>query len=293
MYMISILPQILLNALIAAGIYAVLALGFTLSYRVNKFFDLSYGIFATIAGYSAWTLMHFLQWNFFISSIVAILIAAAISLLCYIFVYSRLSAKKSSHMVMLVASIGVMTVIQSVIAMLATSQFQTLTSGQLGSTHQIFGAFITDVQIVGIGSGIVVYCLLVLVLRYSRYGRAIRAIGDDADVAAIVGINTVSIYRLVAVLSGAIAGLAGVLVAFDTGIEPLMGMNLMLKATIVAIIGGVGSIRGAIVGAIFLALVENIAIWQLSGEWKDTVAFLILILVLLVRPSGIMKPGTL
>ncbi len=116
-----------------------------------------------------------------------------------------------------------------------------------------------------------------------------EAIRDDEEVARMVGIDTAKIIGRVFFIGSAIAGLAGILIGFDTGIEPTMGMNLLLKGTIAAIIGGVGSLYGGFLGAFVLGFAENFGIWKISGEWKDAIAFVVLIVFLLVRPQGIIK----
>ncbi len=130
---------------------------------------------------------------------------------------------------------------------------------------------------------------LVLLFKFTIFGKAIKAISDDEEVARIIGINTNKIIGYVFFIGSAIAGLSGILMGFDTGIEPTMGMSLLLKGVIASIIGGVGNIYGGVLGAFLLGFVENFGIWKISGEWKDAIAFAILILFLLFRPQGILK----
>jgi branched-chain amino acid transport system permease protein len=108
-------------------------------------------------------------------------------------------------------------------------------------------------------------------------------------VAKIVGINTKKVIGWVFVIGSAIAGLAGILIGFDTGIEPTMGMSLLLKGVIASIIGGIGNVYGGVLGAFFLGFIENFGIWKISGEWKDAIAFGVLIIFLLFRPQGILR----
>jgi len=126
-----------------------------------------------------------------------------------------------------------------------------------------------------------------LALKYTLFGKAVRAISDDEEVSKIVGINTEKIMGRVFFIGSAIAGVAGIAVAFDTGIQPTMGFSLLLKGVIAAIIGGIGNVYGGILGAFLLAAIENLGAWQFSGEWKDAVAFVVLIIFLLFRPKGI------
>ena len=138
-------------------------------------------------------------------------------------------------------------------------------------------------------SGILIMLALVLFLKCTKQGRAIRAVSDDEEVSKIVGINTEKIIALVFFIGSAIAGWAGILVGFDTGLQPTMGLALLLKGVIAAIIGGVGNIYGGVLGAFLLGFAENFGIWKISGEWKDSIAFVLLILFLMFRPEGIMK----
>ena len=121
------------------------------------------------------------------------------------------------------------------------------------------------------------------------FGKSVRAVSDDEEVSKIVGINTNRVIGIVFFIASAAAGLAGILFAYDTALEPTMGMPLLLKGVIAAIIGGVGNLWGGVIGAFLLGFIENFGIWKISGEWKDAIAFAVLILFLIFRPRGIMN----
>jgi len=193
-------------------------------------------------------------------------------------------------MVLMVAALGVLTALQAIIAILFTSQFQTL-SQSVGSERifNILGGVITQTQLITLLIGLVIMTIIGLVFRYTLFGKAVKAIGDDEEVSKIVGINTEKIISWVFFFGSAIGGLAGILIGFDTGIEPTMGLSLLLKGVIACIIGGIGNVYGGVLGAFLLAFIENFGIWQISGEWKDAIAFVVLIIFLLFRPQGILK----
>ena len=153
----------------------------------------------------------------------------------------------------------------------------------------IFGGIITQVQLVIFVSVIVIMIALGIFLKKSLFGKSVEAISDNEQVAKIVGIDTEKVISRVFVIGSAIAGLVGVYVGYDTGLEPTMGMNLLLKGVIASIIGGIGNVYGGVLGAFLLGFVENFGIWKISGEWKDAIAFVLLIVFLLVRPQGILK----
>ena len=286
----DILPQLIVNSIIAGAIYSMVALGFNIIYGAVKFFDLGYGALTAVGGYAVFFLYKTLGLDLYLSVILGMAITAVIGYLVYRFVYGPLREKKSSSMVLLVGSLGAFTAIQAIIAILFTSQFQTLSrNAGAGQTFNIFGGIITDVQLIILISCFVIMAVIAIVLKKTLFGKAIKAVSDDEEVAKIVGINTKKVIGWVFVIGSAIAGLAGILIGFDTGIEPTMGMSLLLKGVISSIIGGIGNVYGGVLGAFLLGFVENFGIWKISGEWKDAIAFGILIIFLLFRPQGILR----
>ncbi|MEK7575413.1 MAG: branched-chain amino acid ABC transporter permease [Patescibacteria group bacterium] len=286
----DILPQLVANSIIAGALYAVITLGFNLIYTTTRFIDISYGAIAVVGGYGVFFLSKKLGLDLAISIPLAVIFAGALGFIVDRFVYSKLRARKASNMIILIASLGVFTVLQAIVAILFSSQFQTL-SALAGETRtfEIWGGVITDIQLVMLISGLLIFLVLAFLLKKTMFGKALRAVSDDVEVAKIVGINTDKIIGKVVFLGSAIAGLAGIFIGFDTGIEPTMGMALLLKGVVASIIGGIGNIYGGIVGAFLLGFVENFGIWQISGEWKDAIAFGVLILFLLFRPNGILR----
>jgi len=286
----DIIPQLIVNSIIAGAIYAMVALGFNLIYGTVKFFDLGYGALATIGGYTVFYFYKGIGLNIYVALALGVLIAGSIGVLIYRLVYAPLRTRKSSSMVLLVASLGVMTALQAIVAIIFTSQFQTL-SRNAGSenVYTIFCGVITQTQLVILILGLLIMTGIGLMFRYTLFGKAIKAVGDDEEVSKIVGINTTKVIGWTFFIGSAIAGLAGILVGFDTGIEPTMGMSLLLKGVIACIIGGIGNVYGGVLGAFLLAFIENFGIWQISGEWKDAIAFGVLIIFLLFRPQGILK----
>lgn len=285
----DILPQIITNSIIAGSVYALVAMGFSLIYGTTKFFNLTHGVLATVGGYSVFYFGKMLGWPVWVAILLGVALAALVGWLLEIFLYRTLRNRKASGMVLLVASLGAFTALQAVIAILFTSQFRTLASlaGERAIFH-INTAVLTDIQLWIIGTSVLSVIGFWLLLTKTAFGRAVRAVSDDEEVSKIVGINTNNIIGGVFIIGSALAGVAGVLIGFDTGIEPTMGLLLLLKGVIAAIVGGMGNVYGAFLGAYLLGFAENFGILYISGEWKDAIAFVILILFLLFRPQGIL-----
>jgi branched-chain amino acid transport system permease protein len=286
----TIIPQLIINSIIAGSIYSLVALGFNLIFGTTKFFNINHGVISAIGGYVVFWLSKKIGLDVYSSIFIAILFAGFIGYLSERFVFRVMRNKKASGMVMLVASLGLFTVIQAIIAILFTSQFQTL-SQNIGNTkiYNFFGGVMTQTQLIILVSSILIMLILAFVIKKTKFGKAVQAIGDDSEVAKIVGIDTNKIIAKVFFIGSAIAGVAGIAIGFDTGIEPTMGMGLLFKGVIASIIGGVGRVYGGVLGAFILAFVENFGIWKISGEWKDAIAFGVLIIFLIFRPGGIFK----
>ena len=267
----------------------VISLGWNLIFSTVKFFDIGYGALIPVGAYSVFFLSKTLGFPVLPAILLGIIVAGLIGSLVDRLVYRNLRKRKASGMISLVASLGILTAVQAIIAILFTSQFKTLSSGGGQRTYEIFGGIITEIQLIILITGLVISFGLVFLLNKTKFGKAIKAVADDEEVAKIVGIDTNKIIAWVFFIGSGIAGLAGILVGFDTGIEPIMGLSLLLKGVIAAIIGGVGNIYGGVLGAFLLGIVENFGIWQISGEWKDAIAFAVLIIFLVFRPHGILK----
>ena len=129
--------------------------------------------------------------------------------------------------------------------------------------------------------------VLFLFIQKNKLGKAMRAVADDPIAAGVVGIYSERIIFASFVIGSALAGAAGILISLETNIEPTMGLNAIFKGIIASIIGGIGSIPGAMLGGLFLGIAENLGIWKIHAGWKDSIAFVILIFFLLLRPGGI------
>jgi len=168
------------------------------------------------------------------------------------------------------------------------AQILTLRTGTVKEGHHIFGAVITDTQILILVVSGLLSLVLWLFVKRAKLGKAMRAVSDDSIAASVVGIYPEKTIFASFAIGSALAGAAGILISFETNIDPTMGLNAILKGIIASIIGGIGSIPGAMFGGLFLGIVENLGIWKIQAGWKDCIAFGILILFLLLRPGGIL-----
>lgn len=286
----GILPELILNSIIAGAIYTLVALGFNLIYSTTKFFNLAHGVMAAIGGYAVFYFSKTLGLDIHIAIVLGVILTGLVGFGVDKFIYLPLRKRKASNMILLVASLGVMTALQAIIAILFSSRFKTLSENiDTQKLFTILGGVITQTQLVILLSAALVMTGLVVFLYKTQLGKTVRAISDDEEVARIIGINTNKIIGYIFFIGSAITGFTGILVGFDVGIEPMMGLSLLLKGVVASIVGGVGNIYGGVLGAFLLGFVENFGIWKISGEWKDAIAFALLIVFLIFRPRGIMN----
>jgi len=282
------IQQLVLNGIIAGSIYFLIAVGFTIIYRTIKFFHFAHGVVFAAGGYFAYTFFILFDINPLISFFLSIVLASFLGIAIDRFIYYPLRKNNAPNLVYLIASFGVFIFLQNLIQLIFGAQILTLRTGQIKVGHDIFGAVITDIQILIISISLILFLLAWLFIQKSKLGKAIRAVSDDSIGARVVGINSEKVILTAFALGSALAGVAGILISLETNIEPTMGFNAILKGIIASIVGGIGSIPGALFGGLFLGLVENLGIWKIQAGWKDTIAFAILIIFLLLRPSGIM-----
>ena len=284
--------QLLINGFVTGFIYVLICLGFAAIYKLIKAFHFAHGVVYALGAYLGYTFFILLSMNPLISFFLSIVLAALLGIAVDRFVYYPLRKHKASNLVFLIASFGVFIFLQNLIQLIFGAQILTLRTGLIREGHHILGAVITDTQILIVISSLVLFLLTWLLIQKTKLGKAIRAVADDPIGASVVGINSEKIIMAVFAIGSALAGAAGILISLETNIEPTMGMNAILKGIIASIVGGVGSIPGALLGGLFLGLAENLGIWKIQAGWKDTIAFAILIIFLLLRPSGIMGVKT-
>ncbi len=286
-----IIPQLILNGIIAGSIYALIAFGFSVIYKTVRFFHFAHGVVYTAGTYVVYGLLMLLptSWgvgSWFIAVSLGIAVSAALGVGIDQGIYRPLRAKKASNLILLLASFGVFIFIQNLIALICGNQILTLRTGEVREGWPVLGAVITPTQVLIIAASLIIFILCWLLVAKTRLGRAIRAVADDPVGASVSGINPEKTIMWAFLIGSALAGGAGILISLETNLEPTMGFNAILKGIIASIIGGIGSIPGALVGGIFLGLVENLGIALIPAGWKDAISFAVLIIFLLLRPQG-------
>ena len=223
----------------------------------------------------------------YLSWAVSCLLAGAVGLALYRGLYVYMIARARSPLIMLVASLGVLLAMTAATTIVFEAAPRPLPDAFGSDPVVIAGATIKGFNVFTIGVALAGFAGLWLLLKQTSFGKAVRAIGDDEEVAKVVGINTTVIIAVVFFIGAVYAALAGLLSGHDTAIQPRMGLLLLLKGWIASVVGGLGNLYGAIVGGFALGMVEQFGIWDLAGEWREVVSFGVLILFLSFWPKGL------
>jgi branched-subunit amino acid ABC-type transport system permease component len=244
---------------------------------------------AAVAGFVAYFLAVQHRVDPYLGAAVGVLVAGGVSVIVYCGIYRVLRQRARSRTTMFVTSLAMLLILQVCLAITFGSQSRTLPEVAGMGPIRVLGGSTTPFHLATVAIAGVVVTGLVVALKVTTVGKIIRAIGDDEETMRVLGINTGVVVAAVFFIGGAIAGLVGVLVGLDIAIKPDMGFPLMLKAFMAAVVGGTGSLYGAVAGAVTLAFVENYGVWYLAPEWKDAIALLFLGVVLCVRPTGLLR----
>jgi len=280
------LAQQIINILLTASIYLLVANSFSLVYSIGKFFNLTFGAFISLGAY----LTFFLSFQVGLPNIISVFFAVVlISLLAICFeryLFEKLRSKQSNSFVFLLLSLGLYIILQNVISLLWGDGSKTLITGEVKIGHSFGNAYITDSQIFIIAVSFISMIGTILIFRFSSIGRQIKAISSNEELSAIFGINTSKIKLIATAIGSAMAAITGILIAFDTNVTPTFGFNLLLYGIITMIISGVGSFKSLILGAILLASTQHIGAYYIDNKWMDAMAYVILILFLIWKPLG-------
>ncbi|UXT85222.1 branched-chain amino acid ABC transporter permease [Agrobacterium tumefaciens] len=276
--------QLFINGLISGSIYVLVAIGLTIIFGVLSIVNFAHGEFYMLGGYFTLAASAWLNISFVPALAVAILGGAVLGIVCERLVFRGGGAQLKSDTI--ITSFGLSIVLQNLALLVFGPQPQLIRTGITG-TVRILDAYISLQRLVLPGIAAVLVGLLYILLNHTWTGRSLRAVAQQPTVASIVGVNV----KLVAVIAFAIgSGLAagaGGLMATVFMMSPTIGGPIALKAFTVVILGGMGNIPGAIAAGLLLGVTESFASGLLGNEWRDIVAFLFVIAVLLFRPNGI------
>lgn len=287
--------QLVFDALVLGSIYLLFSIGLSLSWGVLNILNLAHGSLFMFGAFSAYLVVREVSDNIPLAVLVIVgaLVSGLLALLLQVLVYRPLQRRAiddhSASLGVLIASIGASLIPVAVALNVAEEEVVNLPASIARTELHVWGPVsLTTLQIVIVIASLLVTTVLSVWVARTRSGRALRTISADPEIASLMGIPVARLSAVTMFLSGALAGVAGLLLGANANaIEPHMGEGLLLKAFAVVVLGGVGSIPGAAIGAFVLAFAESAAVRYIGGDARDYIAFLLIIVVLLARPQGI------
>ncbi|MGH8822616.1 MAG: branched-chain amino acid ABC transporter permease [Rhodoferax sp.] len=287
------LEQQLVNALSLGSVYALFALGFTLIFGVLGVINLSHGAVFMVGAYAAEQVVVHFGWPLWGALLFAFVFSGGVGLLIDVLVLRPLRARNAPHLIPMIATIGVGIILTNGIEGIFGAQNLRFPPGLISNASLSVGG----VTVTALGLGIillsfVLMAVLLLALQKTQLGRALRAIAESPRAAYLLGINVEGLFFLTSFVAAGLGGVAGVLIGlYSNALFPLMGKSMLEKGIAVIILGGMGDIRGALIGGLFLGFAEVLSVAYIGSSMRDAVAFGLLFLILLVRPKGLF--GTL
>jgi branched-chain amino acid transport system permease protein len=278
--------QVLINALVLGCLYACIAIGFSLVWGVLNVINLIHGSFIVLGAYLAWGLYQALAippWY------VLVIAAPLFFILGYLLQWLLLNRVITAPvLVTLTLTFGLDLILNNAMIYYFKADYRKLTLSPPMGSISLFDVVVPVDRLVATGFALALTGVLYLILRRLRVGRAIVAVRLDRDAAVLMGVDVKSIYAIAFGLGAALAGCAGVLMALIFPISPLTSSTFLGKAFVVCVLGGLGSVSGALAGGLLLALVESLGATFLGPSHATTLSFALLIVFLIARPQGLL-----
>ena len=275
--------QVIINGIATGSIYALIATGFALIFNVLKFSNFSHGATMTAAAFIAYFLVSSKGMGLVPTLLIAGLAGALISLFGEFVGFRRILKNHSAPTYFFVSSITLGTLYEGLVTIKAGSNFFNFPSFFKSPTVNVATLVVSTGDLMMFGISAVALIVLAYVIQKTRLGRALRAVSFDRDTAQLMGIDSTRIIQLAFVI---LAGIAGVFLGIKYTLYPTLG-SLVVKGFIASVIGGLGSLTGAVIGALLLGILETILLAALGSGYSTIAVFAVMLVFLLIRPQGI------
>ncbi len=277
--------QYLINGIALGSVYALIATGFSLIFNVLKFSNFSHGALMTLSAFAGYFIAASNGWGLVPTILVAVVTGSVVALLGEFVAFRRILIRNTSPIYFFVSSITLGTMFEGIVVLQVGANFF--------NYPRFFGKPLRLGSLIISQSDIIIFCIsafvlivLAIVIQKTRLGRALRSVSFDRDTASLMGIDVTRLIQFAFIISGALAGLAGVFLGINYTLYPTLG-SLVVKGFIASVIGGLGSLPGAVIGAMLLGIMETTLISTVGSGYAPVFTFLIMLVFLLLRPRGI------
>ena len=279
------LAQLLVSGIMLGGIYALMSIGLTLIFGVLKIVNFAHGEFLMLAMYAAWAVVSFSGLNVYASAIIVIPLLFGFGALNYFLIVRR--AVDKPHLVVVFATMGLSILLQNLALVLMTADLRDVPPLLGGTSLQIGPLYLRIELVVGFLISVAITFALMLFIKRSYLGKAIRATVQDPDAAMLMGINVPRLFLLTFAGGSALVGLAGCIMLPLYSTFPTVGANFVLIAYVIVVLGGMGSMEGALLGGICIGLVQSLSSYYVAPAYGQMFYFVVFLLVMIFRPDGL------
>jgi len=278
--------QLLVNGLVTGCGLGMVAISFSLVYSTTRIFHVAHAGIYTLGGYIAWSVVSRGMPDL-LALVAALVVTTAVGAGIQHFLYRSLERRHATHLVVLIASLGALAVIQNLVAAVYTPDILQFPLAWASRTVSLGGVGLTVAQVLTAVVGVIAYLGTMWFAHRTLLGKRVRAVASNPFLAEITRLKPADVHLIVIALASAIVCLPGILVPLDLGLQPYGGITVLLTATIAMIAGGVGSITGAFVLSLVIAVVQNLSLLVIPGQWSIGVTFFIFVIFMLFRPRGL------
>jgi len=282
--------QLLIYGLVTGSILALGAIGVSLVFSILRFAHFAHGDLMTVGAYAALVIVAGLGMPIIVAAPFAILVVAVVAIAVELSIYRPLRA--SSPIVLLISSFGMALVLRSAVQLIWGTGNQVYASG-IQLPIRVGDIAIKPDHLWIIAGTLALIAALHVFLQYTKFGKAMRAMADNVDLARISGIPTNRVVLIAWVIAGGLAAMAGIFLAMDTRLHPVMGWQLLLPVFAAAIVGGIGRPYGAMAGGLLIGVAMEMSTLLINPAYKQAVAFAIMVATLTIRPTGIFRGSSL
>jgi len=282
--------QLLIYGIVTGSILALGAIGVSLVFSILRFAHFAHGDLMTVGAYAALVIVAGLGMPIIIAAPFAILVVAVVAIAIELSIYRPL--RESSPIVLLISSFGMALILRSAVQLIWGTGNQVYASG-IQLPIRIWDVAIKPDHLWIIAGTLALIAALHVFLQYTKFGKAMRAMADNVDLARISGIPTNRVILIAWVIAGGLAAMAGIFLAMDTRLHPVMGWQLLLPVFAAAIVGGIGRPYGAMAGGLLIGVAMEMSTMVINPAYKQAVAFALMVATLIVRPTGIFRGSSL
>ncbi|MEX0729321.1 MAG: branched-chain amino acid ABC transporter permease [Aquisalimonadaceae bacterium] len=284
----TLLANLLIDGLVTGSLYALVAIGFSLMWWLSDIVHLAHGGVMLVAGYVVFAVVAALGWPLALGLLLSLLVVMALSLIIDEVIYRPLQERKTSEMGLITASLGILIALEFGLIITFGPEGVSADAGGLRAplASPMLMAF-DGYSVLVLGTALVAFAALGLFMGYTRIGRELRAVAENRHLARVLGIDGRKAQRITCMLAAALVVPVSAFYLFNVGVTPHEILYIILIAAAVAIIGGRGSIAGALLAGLVVGVTESVMVWFFDSGWRLVVTFGLLYALLLIRPQGL------